>query len=279
MTEINKCYFLLDYISPSGKKLYPYLLNSDDYVDVWSKLLTDYFDIPYLNYEGASEGKTKNLINLYVELNKKKYDTGDGYNKEALIHFLSCGDIDLADLIFVSRDLDLSNVDNAKLFNKLSEYDAIILLTKILKNKKYGFDGYKIYGYLHPNTSIKFLNILLHDSRFDISLFGGIPNFLSKSNTNAFLSDPRVNITNNYLIYKPDIMKIYIKNSLNGLLVMDCLYNRNTNKNISSIYTSSQYASDTEEFYYRFLRYLVVKKPAVGKEPATYNDRRCYMDN
>jgi hypothetical protein len=135
-------------------------------------------------------------------LNKGKYDTSDGFNKEAFMHFLSHGGIDLADLIFVSRDLDLSNVDNPKLFDKLSEYDAITLLRKILKNEKYKFDGYKIYGYLHPNTCIKFLNILLYNSRFDISLFANIPNFLSKSNANVFLSDPRVNITINYLIYK-----------------------------------------------------------------------------
>jgi hypothetical protein len=183
----------------------------------------------------------------------KKYDTSDNFNNQLLLHYLSYGNMRMAIWVVENKQLNLSNINNEKLFNLLSKNDAVYILSKILKNKS-AFDGYHVYEYLDVAASSAFIKILLNDPRFDPSLLKIRPYFLSDTNANVFLSDPRVNITIDYL--RGDIMKEYIKDSLGGLIAMHYLYDGGIN-----IYTTPLISLDIVQFYYKFLRYLVVKKP------------------
>jgi hypothetical protein len=186
----------------------------------------------------------------------KKFETSDNFNNDAFLHYLK-SDIDMANWIFKFKNIDISTMDGYKLFNLLSKNNAINLLKNLMTKKyKYNFDLYKVYLFLDPIVSSEFVEILLRNPIFDPSLLMEAPNFLSKHNANVFLSDPKVNITSNYFLIKGYLMREYIEDSYNGLIVMHYLYSDSIN-----MYTPSQDASDVERFYYRFLRFLVIKKP------------------
>jgi hypothetical protein len=187
----------------------------------------------------------------------QKYNTSNNFNNEAFLHYLSYGNIDMADWVFDHKDMNILNIDTEKLFNLLSKNDATYLLVKILKNQS-KFNEYMVYQYLDPAASSEFIEILLYDPRFDPSSLKIVPNFLTQNNADIFLSDPRVNITASYFKYKTAVMRDYIKNSLSGLVVMHYLYGGGVN-----IYLAPRTASEIDKFYYRFLRFLVSKKPKI----------------
>jgi hypothetical protein len=191
----------------------------------------------------------------------QKFNTNDKFNNDTFLYYLSDNNTKMVNWLFKSGRVNLSIIDNGRLFRLLSKYNNVNILRDILKISTLNFnlgEIYEIYNILDPLTSSKFVELLLRDPRFDPSIIEDIPNFLNKNNAEIFLSDPRVNLSLSYLGGKDEVIKEYIKDSLSGLVVMHYLYNKGTD-----IYKPRQLVWDGEKFYYKFLKYLVVKKPTL----------------